>query len=76
MANRSLLDIACDFRRSFRIVFMISLFAIAILIPPAIAIDSDSGTFVITTIQLVTFSILLVASGGMMIVCGGRAEPE
>ena len=76
MADRSLVDAACDFRSSFRILFMVSLLAVVILTPSAFAVDPDSGTFVITVVQLVTFAVLLVASGGMMVVCGGRGEPR
>lgn len=73
-ADTALMDVVCDFRQSFRTVFMLSLLAIVVLVPSSLYVEPGSSTHLITMIQLGTFTVLLLASGTMMVVCGRRAK--
>ena len=76
MVDSSLFDVACDFRRSFRLLFMLSLLAIVVLVPSLLSINRASETYVITVVQVVTFGFLLLASGGLMVACARWGPTE
>ncbi|ESP87006.1 hypothetical protein [Candidatus Halobonum tyrrellensis] len=74
MADVSFVDVLCDFRRHLRYLFMISVLSIVVLLASLVYVDPGSGGYVLAVVQLVSFGVVLVLSGGGMVVCGRRAE--
>lgn len=74
MSDASFVDAVCDFRRHLRLLFMLSAFSILLLLASLPYLQPRSGTFVIATVQLVSFAVIVLVSGGLMVVCARRTE--
>lgn len=74
MTNRSFTAVLCDFRRHFRLLFMITFLSIVILFVSLQYVEPGSETYVIALVQLVTFGVIFLGSVGMMVLCGRRAD--
>lgn len=74
MTNGSFLDVLCDFRKHFRLLFMVTLLSIGILLISLQYVEPGSGTYVITLVQLVTFGAIFLVSAGLMLLCGRKTD--
>jgi len=74
MADERFLTVLCRFRHHFRVLFMISVLSLLILGTALTAIESGSGTYVITAVQVITFLIIGSLSFGLMVLCSRGNE--
>jgi hypothetical protein len=72
MTETRFTKVVCDFRKQFRLLFMISLLSIIVLVVSLAYIEAGTATYVVTVIQLVTFAAIGLLSGGLMIICARR----
>ena len=75
MTDTRFAEVLCDFRKHFRLLFMVSLLSIVVLVAALAYVEPGTATYVITMIQLVTFAGIGLLSGGLMVACA-RRNPE
>ncbi|RRJ29443.1 hypothetical protein EIK79_12435 [Halocatena pleomorpha] len=74
MSEETFIDVLCRFRQQFRLLFMVSVLSVLILGTALTIIESGTGTYVITVLQLVTLVVIGSFSFGMMHHCTGKNE--
>lgn len=74
MSEETFSDVLCGFRHQFRLLFMVSVLSLVILGTALTLIESGTGTYVITVLQLVTFVVVGSFSLGMMVLCARKNE--
>ncbi|MDS0300637.1 hypothetical protein NDI76_17950 [Halogeometricum sp. S1BR25-6] len=72
MTDASFVDVLCDFRNQFRLLAMVSALALVVLAVALQFVESGTATYVISVVQIVTFVIIFIVSGTLLVVCTRR----